>query len=1368
MYKSLCLFSSLFIFQFTNAQVTVRLKPDESKAKDAVIISPPAFTNTNYGQTFVQTVAAWTWSGVPGVTEGLFDFNWSLLPPNTTIYLAKAKFFAFNGQGGSQEFHSTLSGPNDSYIERVITPWDEHLVTYTGRPTSTVLNRVYVPQTDSVNQDIELNLTTLANDILQNPTQGYGFLWKMANSNYYRRVGICSSAIDDISKRPEILLTFKSQGVTGTVMEDANSNCIADLNEMGVDKKIVEIQPGNYVAETNEAGIWHLDLPAGSYTASILTPGSGWSNACTASYNFTVASVLDSISVPPFLLNRTSTCTAPEISIYSNILRRCFSGQEIYVNASNTFEANAPLLNAYAEVKLDPLFTLDSATQSYTSLGGNLFRFNLNTLDVNESQTFTLYVTLSCDAVLLETLCHEAKLYPAEDCVFDTIINPFPPTVTPCELPWDKSSLKVSGWCENDTAYFSVINHGTGDMACYAPVRVYRDGILITIDSIMLQSGDSIVYSFAGNGQTWILQADQHPLHPGHSRPNAHVEACGNISNWTPDIINDFPHDNADPVQDVFCTVTNGAYDPNDKRGFPSGLTASNFVLPNQEMEYIIRFQNTGTDTAFTVVVRDTLDENFEIQSVHTGVTSHPYSFRMYGPRVMEWRFDNILLVDSTTNEPDSHGFIQFKVKQKHNLPNGTLLNNDADIYFDFNVPVITNNTSHIVNSCLFDQPIKQYTVQACDSYTAPNGNVYDSSGYYSYSVSNGLSCDSLILLNLNIGSSSAPTVSVLSSDSDLTVCDGENVQFTANTFNGGNAPSYVWKVNGTPVGTGSSFSTTQLNQGDQVSCELTSNATCPSQLTAASAPITINVLPVPSISISSLSSPSVCSGTDGSIGISGTSSGTISWTGTSSGSLSTSLPATIGSLSAGVYSVSFTDACVSNTVDVNISDPTPPATPVISLNGSTAICEGSSLTLTSSVTTGIIWSTGQTGSSIVVNAPGDYFVKHTNGACSSTSALVSTTLVSNPVPSVASSGSTTLCSGETVVLTSSPADSYTWSNGANTQSITVSNTGNFSVTTTTGACSATSASTTVNLLNVVQPMILVGGSANLCSGDSILLTAVSGSNLSWSTGESGNSIIVKESGTYTVTSSNGNCQATSNPAVITVFLTPSDPVIMTPGTNNICEGEALVLTSSAASGNVWSNGSIDPTTTIFVAGTYTVSLTENGCTAVSEPVVITSSTPPVVTISSINSICDTAASFVLNQGLPVGGNYTVNGVASTVFDPTTPGTSTIIYTYIDGNGCSGEAETSVIVDNCSGISTSDINRINLYPNPTQSVIYIDGDFTENPEIEVLDALGRSIMQIKAENFNKTIDLSKCANGMYTVMIRLSGEESRQQIQVMK
>ena len=399
----------------------------------------------------------------------------------------------------------------------------------------------------------------------------------------------------------------------------------------------------------------------------------------------------------------------------------------------------------------------------YTGLGNNVFQFQLDSLNPGESITINLSTTLSCNAFLGQTLCMEANLNSYNPCVLDQIISD--PVVDdgtggvldglpePCLLPWDQSSLSVQGWCENDSIYFEISNtgeFGQGDMQCYAPTWITVDGIVTYTDSIMIQGGESSLFSYYGNGQTWIFNAEQHPLHPGNSHPNAHVEACGDLSNWTPNLINDFPLDDADPIIDIYCGIVTGSYDPNDKTGYPIGQTSQNYIQPNQQIQYLVRFQNTGTDTAFTVVIRDTLDLDLNIFSVTPGVSSHPYTFKMYGPRVLEWTFENILLPDSSTNLVESNGFITFHVDQNLNLPAGTLIENDADIYFDFNPPIITNETVHQIfegfvevdnptvssndlnddnQISIFPNPAKNYIILKMDDFKSNIYEVFDLQG---------------------------------------------------------------------------------------------------------------------------------------------------------------------------------------------------------------------------------------------------------------------------------------------------------------------------------------------------------------------------------------------------------------------------------------------------------------------------------------------------------------------------------------------------------------------------------------------------------------------------------------------------------------
>ncbi len=138
-------------------------------------------------------------------------------------------------------------------------------------------------------------------------------------------------------------------------------------------------------------------------------------------------------------------------------------------------------------------------------------------------------------------------------------------------------------------------------------------------------------------------------------------------------------------------TVT-GSYDPNDKLATTSSQWSSDlyYIDGDEWIDYTIRFQNTGTDTAFNVVITDTLPPTLDPATFELGVRSHACIPQMSGQGILRFVFPNIQLPDSNTNEPASHGLVQFRIKPKQPLMLGTAIENVANIYFDYNEPVIT------------------------------------------------------------------------------------------------------------------------------------------------------------------------------------------------------------------------------------------------------------------------------------------------------------------------------------------------------------------------------------------------------------------------------------------------------------------------------------------------------------------------------------------------------------------------------------------------------------------------------------------------------------------------------------------------------
>jgi len=140
--------------------------------------------------------------------------------------------------------------------------------------------------------------------------------------------------------------------------------------------------------------------------------------------------------------------------------------------------------------------------------------------------------------------------------------------------------------------------------------------------------------------------------------------------------------------------IIGGAFDPNDKQATPqlSPLQVSNGGF----IDYTVRFQNTGTDTAFNIVITDTLNANLEAATLQMTASSHNCKTTV-NSNIVYFEFLNILLPDSNVNEPLSHGFVSFRIQPGSNVAVNSIIPNKAAIYFDYNAPVITNTATTLI-----------------------------------------------------------------------------------------------------------------------------------------------------------------------------------------------------------------------------------------------------------------------------------------------------------------------------------------------------------------------------------------------------------------------------------------------------------------------------------------------------------------------------------------------------------------------------------------------------------------------------------------------------------------------------------------------
>lgn len=233
----------------------------------------------------------------------------------------------------------------------------------------------------------------------------------------------------------------------------------------------------------------------------------------------------------------------------------------------------------------------------------------------------------------------------------------------------------------------------------------------------------------------------------------------GDILNFTATITNDVDETPSDNTSTFNQTVL-GSYDPNDKTCL-EGTTISPAMVGNY-VHYIIRFENTGTFAAENIVVADVIDSNkFDISTLIPESSSHNFRTRINGNKV-EFIFENINLpFDDANND----GYVAFKIKTKPSLVVGDTFSNSANIYFDYNFPILTNTATTTIQTLgnqdfefgnyfsVYPNPTKQVLNLETKAEIGVNSiNIYNILGQIVIAIPNAESVSSIEVSNLKTG----------------------------------------------------------------------------------------------------------------------------------------------------------------------------------------------------------------------------------------------------------------------------------------------------------------------------------------------------------------------------------------------------------------------------------------------------------------------------------------------------------------------------------------------------------------------------------------------------------------------------------------
>lgn len=228
-------------------------------------------------------------------------------------------------------------------------------------------------------------------------------------------------------------------------------------------------------------------------------------------------------------------------------------------------------------------------------------------------------------------------------------------------------------------------------------------------------------------------------------------------------------------------------------------------------------------------------------------------------------------------------------------------------------------------------------------------------------------------------------------------------------------------------------------------------------------------------------------------------------------------------------------------------------------------------------------------------------------------------------------------------------------------------------------------------------------------------------------------------------------CASSSTTTTITIN---NLPTVDAGADQTVCEGSQVTLAGSGADTYIWDNNVTDntsfsaPSTTT----TYTVTGTDaNGCEN-TDQVTVNVNALPTVSYTDISTICVYNNAITLAAGTPTGGTYSGTGVTGTTFDPSVAGVgnAVITYSYTDGNGCTNDAQWTIAVDGCAGITDPDLsNSLVAFPNPTKGTITVKGLGNNQGEIFISDLAGKLVKTIKFSTETVSIDMNTLENGTY-------------------
>ena len=879
---------------------------------------------------------------------------------------------------------------------------------------------------------------------------------------------------------------------------------------------------------------------------------------------------------------------------------------------------------------------------------------------------------------------------------------------------------------------FTYVSHGTGSTGAFAPF-IYTNTSGSTTGGFSLGNLPAVGYTWTSNTVTFTATAAQ----AGH---NWFVLFTG--STGSSGMVNSFCCSSAPP-----CSVNLGP----DLTLCPGQTAVLNATTTNAS--YL--WQNSSTGPTFTVTtagtywVRVTVGACVTSDTVHVTYTTNPVVNLGNDATLCP---SQTLVLNATTPNCTYHW--------QNNATTPTFTVTTAGTYS----VTITNSSgctgSDAINITYATSPtttingptsICAGTTATLDagvgfssylwSTTATTQSIsINNIGTYTVTVSNSNGCTGSASLTVTQSTSSTPTIT-----GPTTICAGTTTTLDA----GAGYTNYVWSTSATTQ-------TIPVSASGTYSVSVTNASTC-----TGSTSITLSIVANPTPTITG--TLAICPGASTTLDA-GAGYASYLW---STNATTQSIPVTI----AGTYSVTVTSATAcSGTASVNV---TQSANPTPTINGPITICANSSAVLNAGAGyASYLWSTTATTQSITITAGGTYSVTVTNASGCTGSTSLTVTQSTSLTPTI--TGQTTICPGTSTTLDAGAGyASYLWSTNAATQTIAANAAGTYSVTVSSaGGCTGT-ASIQVTIIATL-PITVTAQPQTVCPGNPVTLTATGGQTYQWNTAppSTGVSIVVNPTvnTTYIVTATYSGCTGSASVAVtVNSYLGVSTTSTDASCTND--DGTATASLTGTGYTYLWNTvpAQTSQTATGLAGGTYSVTVSYNGCVGTANATIISVpgplaafyTKPDIITINEGPvSFYDQSIGNIVSWEWNFGdNNYASGNQVNHVYTDT--GSFVITLVVTDANGCMDTAQETVVINPYFAFwIPNSFTPNNDDENPVFRPVGVGLD-TKNYLMMIYDRWGKELFNTTNINegwngtYNNEGDYSKAVQGVYVYLIQV-------------